>query len=102
MSYHNLRDLRKPEAAKSASKQFDMWLQQTLLHENPFQRSGHLMRWSDAPAARLAHSEEHHLLPLMVAVGAAENENADLIYHQNDFFGHTTVSSFRFGEILKN
>jgi len=36
-------------------------------------------------------------LPLMVAVGAAGNDRATCVYHQNDFFGGITVSSFMFG-----
>lgn len=53
--------------------------------------------WSSAPVARSAHPHEDHLLPLMVAVGAAEDETASCVYHQSDFMGAWTVSSFRFG-----
>ncbi|MFP5502727.1 MAG: dioxygenase, partial [Candidatus Sericytochromatia bacterium] len=44
-----------------------------------------------------AHPEEDHLIPLMVAVGAAEHEAAACVYHEDTFFGHVTASSFRFG-----
>jgi hypothetical protein len=37
------------------------------------------------------------LLPLMVAVGAAGNDPGRCVYHQDDFFGGITVSSFMFG-----
>ncbi|WP_290659296.1 hypothetical protein [Aquabacterium sp.] len=37
-------------------------------------------------------------MPLMVAVGAAESESAQCVYHEDDFFGSITVSSFMFGE----
>ena len=47
--------------------------------------------------ARAAHPEEDHLIPLMAAVGAAEEEPAALVYHQKDFGGGITASSFRFG-----
>jgi aromatic ring-opening dioxygenase catalytic subunit (LigB family) len=47
--------------------------------------------------ARAAHPREEHLLPLMVALGAAEGEPAACVYHEEDFFGSLTVSSFRFG-----
>jgi hypothetical protein len=33
----------------------------------------------------------------MVAVGAAGNDAGARIYHQNDFMGEITVSSYRFG-----
>ena len=94
LSYHNLRKFGPPGQAPSA--QFDAWLQNTLI-QPPEQRSALLKRWSDAPAAREAHQYEEHLLPLMVAVGAAEQEAASCVYHESTFLGCLTVSSFRFG-----
>ena len=41
-----------------------------------------LAAWERAPAARLAHPREEHLLPLMVALGAAEGEAATRVYHE--------------------
>lgn len=94
LSFHNLRQFGPQGQAPSA--QFDAWLQNTLV-QPPEQRTALLKRWSDAPAARLAHQYEEHLLPLMVAVGAAEQEAASCVYHESTFFGCLTVSSFRFG-----
>jgi hypothetical protein len=37
-------------------------------------------------------------VPLWVALGAAEQEQAACVYHEDSFFGALTVSSFRFGE----
>ena len=37
----------------------------------------------------------------MVAVGAAGNDPATCVYHQDDFFGGITVSSFMFGGIWR-
>ncbi len=95
LSYHNLRNLGPN--AKQPSKLFDDWLQQTLLASAPGQRTANLLEWDHAPAARQAHPSEDHLIPLMVAVGAAESEPATLTYHEENFFGGVTVSSFRFG-----
>jgi hypothetical protein len=33
----------------------------------------------------------------MVAVGAAEDEAGERVYHEDSFFGALTVSSYRFG-----
>ena len=44
----------------------------------------------------MSHPEEDHLIPLMVVAGASENDVAVRTYHQNDFFGSATASSFRF------
>ncbi len=94
-SFHNL-GLRS-ELVPAASAQFDQWLGQTLLDTSPAERSQGLLQWSRAPAARLAHAREEHLIPLLVALGAAESEPATRIYQQRDFFGSTTVSSYQFG-----
>ena len=53
--------------------------------------------WEEAPAAHIAHPREDHLLPLMAVVGAAWDEPGATTYHQTDFFGGLTASSFRFG-----
>jgi aromatic ring-opening dioxygenase catalytic subunit (LigB family) len=96
LSYHNLREFGAP--AKAASAAFDAWLQQTLLRMPPAERSGRLLQWETAPAARRAHPQEDHLIPLMVALGAAEDEPAACVYHEQAFFGAVTASSFRFGQ----
>jgi aromatic ring-opening dioxygenase catalytic subunit (LigB family) len=96
LSFHNLRQFGP--GGRVASHEFDAWLQRTLLELPPAEREAALLRWSEAPSARVAHPREDHLLPLMVAVGAAENEEARCVYHEDDFFGSLAVSSFRFGQ----
>lgn len=95
LSYHNLRAFGP--AAKLPSAAFDDWLDRSLSASDPNQRTAELMAWEKAPAARQAHPREEHLLPLMVAVGAAERDTATRVYHQQDFFGGLTVSSYMFG-----
>lgn len=94
LSYHNLRMFGP--SAKEPSMQFDRWLQQTLLVSSPSERIDRLVNWESAPAARLVHPREDHLLPLMVALGAAENDVATCVYHEDNFFGSISVSSFMF------
>ncbi|RZL03185.1 MAG: dioxygenase [Rubrivivax sp.] len=96
LSYHNLRAFGT--AGQASSKAFDQWLQAALVDSNPAERSRRLLDWASAPAARQAHPREDHLIPLMVAVGAAESESARCVYHEDAFFGGITVSSFMFGE----
>lgn len=95
LSYHNLRLLGQPGTAPSA--QFDAWLQQVVVNDSIEQRITQLQNWESAPAARLAHPREDHLIPLMVAVGAAELEPATCFYHEVGALGGVTASSFRFG-----
>jgi aromatic ring-opening dioxygenase catalytic subunit (LigB family) len=95
LSYHNLRLFNA--AASAPSRQFDGWLNETLIDSAPGERHRRLLEWSTAPAARIAHPREDHLLPLMVAVGAAYDEPGVRVYHEDDFFGGIAVSSFRFG-----
>lgn len=96
LSYHNLRAFG-PQAA-APSKAFDDWLQQTVVDSAPPARTQGLLDWEQAPAARMAHPREEHLIPLMVAVGAAESEHAVRTYHEAAFMGGLSVSSFRLGE----
>ena len=96
LSYHNLR--RMDPGGAAPSRQFDDWLQDTLVKGPADARDGRLERWSSAPSARFAHPREEHLLPLMVAAGAAEAEPGACVYHEDDFMGCLTVSSFRFGD----
>ena len=95
LSYHNLRALGP--AARQPSAAFDAWLQDTLVGAAPQARVERLARWSEAPAARMCHPQEDHLIPLMVATGAAEQEAATCFYHEDNFMNGVTVSSFRFG-----
>lgn len=96
LSYHNLGQMGSP-AARMASKQFDAWLQEALVNASGPERTARLRAWEKAPSARAAHPEADHLIPLMVAVGAAETEPATVVYHEETFFGNVTASSFRFG-----
>ena len=94
LSYHNLRLFgaggREPSAA------FDAWLDRTL-RSDAATRTADLMQWEKAPFARVCHPQEDHLIPLLTAVGAAENDKATRVYHEDAMFGGVTASSYRFG-----
>jgi aromatic ring-opening dioxygenase catalytic subunit (LigB family) len=95
-SYHDLRGMRR--GGGPASRLFDAWLDETLVGVDAAERRRRLIDWTAAPAARAAHPREDHLMPLMVAVGAAGDDAATRIYHQDDFMDGITMSSFRFGD----
>jgi aromatic ring-opening dioxygenase catalytic subunit (LigB family) len=94
LSYHNLR--RFGAEAREPSEAFDAWLDAALMAPAA-ERSQRLSRWEAAPAARIAHPQEDHFIPMMVAVGAAEDEPAQRVYHERGFMGGVTASSYRFG-----
>ncbi len=95
LSYHNLRAFNAKAA--EPSRTFDTWLNQTVIDATPRERKEGLINWSAAPAARIAHPTEDHLIPLMVAVGAAGDDAGVRVYHQDDLMGGLSVSGFRFG-----
>ena len=97
LSYHNLRLLNP--AGTGPSQAFDIWLQRTLTASPPDERDELLLRWESAPSARIAHAREDHLIPLMVAVGAAHGDAGTCVYHEDLFMGVVAASSFRFGSV---
>jgi aromatic ring-opening dioxygenase catalytic subunit (LigB family) len=92
MTFHNLRAFRDPRAA-SVAETFDGWLRETMTLEVD-ERNRRLEQWTSAPAARAAHPREEHLLPLMVAAGAAENDRASIGF--NDTFTGIRLSAYHF------
>jgi len=95
-SFHDTRSIISG-AGKAASAAFDGWLDETLVDAAPEERRKRLADWTSAPSARAAHPREDHLIPLMVAAGAAGNDAATRIYHETAFMGSITASSYRFG-----
>lgn len=95
MSFHNMRGYGDPRFA-AISDEFDHWLTATV-ELPPGERYRALQRWEDAPAARLCHPPraEEHLIPLLVAAGAAGDSNGSKVF--SDRVMHTTLSAYRFG-----
>jgi len=93
MTFHNLRAFRDPRAAPIAEA-FDAWLRESMVQDPP-ERHRRLEQWASAPAARAAHPREEHLLPLMVAAGAAGNDRAVVGF--NDTFAALRLSAYHFG-----
>jgi aromatic ring-opening dioxygenase catalytic subunit (LigB family) len=73
-SFHNLRAVFRGEASfEDVSEEFDAWLTDAITRPAA-ERDGALERWAEAPAARESHPREEHLIPLMVAAGAAGDD----------------------------
>lgn len=96
LSYHNLRGIFSSDPGSvDASEQFDAWLTQTVETTDPAARDADLVDWERAPAARACHPREDHLIPLMVAAGAAGADVGRQVYSDR-MFGKA-VSAYRFG-----
>lgn len=93
MSYHNLR--RFNDSGASDSIAFDDWLNEAVCTVDPLERNKRLITWDSAPAARSAHPREEHLIPLMVAAGAAETDAGKRIYSERVM--GMAISGFQFG-----
>jgi aromatic ring-opening dioxygenase catalytic subunit (LigB family) len=95
MSFHNMRAYGDPRFGP-VSDTFDAWLTGAV-EAAPAEREARLARWDEAPAARLSHPPraEEHLLPLMVAAGAAGDDRGRRIF--SDRVMETTISGYRFG-----
>jgi aromatic ring-opening dioxygenase catalytic subunit (LigB family) len=78
----------------SPSRRFDAWLAEAI-SADPVERDERLVHWQEAPAAREAHPREEHLLPLMVAAGAAPQEHGVRVF--SDEVMGVAVSGVRFG-----
>src|SRR5260221_7816056 len=77
MTFHNLRAFG-PQS-RPVAEAFDTWLRESAGLE-PTERDRRLIDWVHAPAARLAHPREEHLLPLIVVAGAAGSDRGTTTY----------------------
>lgn len=97
-SYHNMggfvgRDGAGGGTFDPPAEAFDAWLREAMVDADA--RDAALTCWATAPGARDAQPHEDHLLPLMVAAGAASGEPGTVHYR-----GHVLgkpISGFRFG-----
>ena len=93
MSYHNLREFGLDP--NPDSDRFDTWLTGAACTPDPAERSAKLVQWKNAPGAPRAHPREEHLIPLMVAAGAAGEDAGSKIFH--DRIMGAAISAFGFG-----
>lgn len=91
MSWHNMRGFSPAYTERSAG--FDAWLETTVA--DPLRRDAALAAWDHAPHAREAHPREEHLLPLMVAAGAARGEPGRIAFR--DVAMDVVISAAEFG-----
>ncbi|MDN3441765.1 class III extradiol ring-cleavage dioxygenase [Psychrobacter sp. APC 3279] len=96
MSFHNMRGYGDTSFTEP-SERFDEWLTNTVESVDSNKRLAALTNWKNAPHALDSHplGAEEHLLPLMIAVGAAGCDKGHKIYSQQVL--KTQLSAFQFG-----
>jgi len=93
MSFHNMRMFNQGQALV-ISRTFDTWLEDAVTSPRD-ERTDLLNRWWRAPSGRDAHPREEHLLPLMVAAGAAQEDRGRVVFR--DTVMGAVVSAVQFG-----
>ncbi len=92
MSYHNLAAMFSGTGAEAAAA-FDSWLNDSV--RDPGTRDARLAAWRSAPGGRESHPREEHLLPLMVAAGAADGDAGVRTF--SGAIAGKALSAFQFG-----
>jgi aromatic ring-opening dioxygenase catalytic subunit (LigB family) len=92
-TYHNMRGFSGNGRSDPDAEAFDAWLRAAMV--DGATRDQALIHWEQAPGARQAQPHEDHLLPLMVAAGAASGEPGHIDFHGQAL--GKPISGFRFG-----
>lgn len=101
MSFHNLPVLlRGPRGSSKIDPQsvaFDKFLTEIATNSDLSysERRSRLINWEKGPSARYAHPREEHLIPLMVAFGAAQGDPGGVFFSGPLY--NAQVSSYIFG-----
>jgi aromatic ring-opening dioxygenase catalytic subunit (LigB family) len=92
MSYHNVAAMFSGRGAEAAAS-FDSWLHHAV--QDAGTRDAKLMAWRSAPGGRESHPREEHLIPLMVAAGAADGDPGVRTFSES--IAGKALSGFQFG-----
>lgn len=94
LTYHNMRGFGQP-GAMHISVEFENYLYEGIRSSDEALRLDKLKQWQHAPSARAAHPQEDHLMPLMVAAGAAGKDAGERFVL--DTVMNVVMASYRFG-----
>ena len=94
LTYHNMSGFGRA-GAMQVSGMFDEYFKDAITDPDPEARTSKLINWETAPAARLAHPREDHLIPLMVVAGAAGIDVGHRVFV--DKVMNVAMASYRFG-----
>ncbi len=97
LTYHNMRGFYQASSAPDAVA-FTRYLDEAIALEDVHERDERLLHWESAPRARNAHPREDHLMPLLVAAGAAGRDVGAVLFV--DYLLKIPMTSYVFGNIL--
>lgn len=95
LTYHNMRGFNRDDSAPVAEA-FQQWLDDAVTQPDAAQRNAMLADWARAPGARLVHPREDHLMPLLVAAGAALDDPGQTLFV--DRVMKVPMASYEFGQ----
>ena len=96
LTYHNMRGFGRDES-NAIAKEFTRYLDQAVAHPDPKMRWDMLQHWERAPSARLAHPREDHLMPLLIAAGAAATDKGWVLFSETVM--KVPMTSYVFGAL---
>jgi len=96
LNYHNMRGFGLDSSTRDAEV-FTRYLNEAIALEDVRSRDEKLLNWESAPRSRLAHPREDHLMPLLVAAGAASSDKGSVLFA--DTIMKIPMTSYVFGEI---
>jgi aromatic ring-opening dioxygenase catalytic subunit (LigB family) len=96
LTYHNMRGFGLDSSTRDAEL-FTRYLNDAIALDDVQARDEKLRNWESAPRARVAHPREDHLMPLLVAAGAASKDTGSVLFA--DTVMRIPMTSYVFGEI---
>jgi aromatic ring-opening dioxygenase catalytic subunit (LigB family) len=98
LTYHNMRGFNRDSSTEDAEA-FTRYLNEAISLEDAHQRDDRLIHWESAPRARSAHPREDHLMPLLVAAGAAGGDAGQVLFSEQVM--KIPMTSYGFGELTR-
>ena len=94
LTFHNMRGFGNPASTPVAAA-FERYLNDAVTQPDAAQRQHLLEHWTQGPGARLTHPREDHLIPLLVAAGAAGADRGERIFVDHALA--VDMASYQFG-----
>jgi aromatic ring-opening dioxygenase catalytic subunit (LigB family) len=96
LTYHNMQGFNQ-ERATGEAEAFTRHLNEVIALPDEHDRDEKLRHWESAPRARSAHPREDHLMPLLVAAGAAGPDAGEVLF--SEYVMKIPMTSYVFGSI---